>query len=576
MMSKTLDDYQKAAIYFPPSKSVIVEAPPGHGKTFVMARRIEFILQSGYIHPPQKVLGLTFTNAAAGEMLDDIRSNLSLEQQSFVKVMTFHSVCYKVLRAYGNVIGIDRDFLIVGELQQQKFLKSTISRITNQPEDSDFVKRVLEAYGEWIIETVLKKNSQYAHPWHQKLINLVDIEYKNILGANQVDYNYLLLNTIKLFNTNPNILDYYRGTFRYILVDEFQDTNPLQFQLLSYLVFGDTGDTSFLPEAPVFILTDREQAIFRFQGATPENIEKAKKAFNSTELSLLINYRSNCPKIIALTQKIRREPNVPTIEKVDFTISQTPKEEAQLIINRINEYSGPKHDICVIAQSSYYLSDLRCALEDHSIPFVFVPDFKAKSVELKYGSIFEAIRKLADETNSTEKLTLRIRKIFQDENPSWQNDDVLSALIDLATKFEQSVSGKSLSEKTRLFYNDILIEINWGNLLRKRVRNKVFLSTIHGVKGLQFAHVHLCGLVNFVHIHSSICYPCNFGNNFDSIKNSLVEPYNTFYVGVSRAQDELYLYAVKKSSNNKCRTPICILTDFRDYINFPQNVTFCR
>jgi len=571
----TLDSHQKAAIYFQPAKSCIVEAPPGYGKTFVMARRIEFILQSGFIHSPQKILGLTFTNAAAGEMWDDIRSHLSLEKQSVVKVMTFHSLCYKVLHAYGNVIEINRDFLIIGELQQQKIIKSIISRIIGQPQDSDSVKEVLEAYGEWVKEIILKINPQYSHPIHQETINKLDIEYKNILGTNQVDYNYLLFNTINLFKTNPNILDYYRGTFRYILVDEFQDTNPLQFQLLSFLVFGIKEHVSFLPAAPVFILTDREQAIYRFQGATPENIEKAINVFCCSKLGLQINYRSNNPKIIALTQKMRKEPNIPVNDKVGFTISLNPKEEAQLIIERIEKYLGPKHDICVIAQNSYHFNELRNALEDHLIPYVFVPDFKAKPVELKYGSVFEAIRILVNEINSTEKLTSRIREIFQGENPSWQNDDVLSALFDLAIKFEQSNYRKCLSEKARLFYNDIFIEINWGNLLRKRVRNKVFLSTIHGVKGLQFAHVHLCGLVNFEHIYKSICFQCNFGNNIDSLKNSLIEPYSTFYVGVSRAQDELYLYAVKKNSNNKNRIPICFLSDFRDYIDYPQNVAFC-
>ncbi len=576
MTIKILDEHQKAAIYFSPNKSIIVEAPPGHGKTFVMARRIEFILESGFIHSPQKILGLTFTNSAAGEMLDDIRSHLSLEQQSLVKVMTFHSLCYKILHAYGNVIGIDRNFLIIGELQQGKILRSIASTIVDQPQDSDSVKKVVEDYGEWIRETFLKVNSQYIHPSYQQTINLINIEYEKIRGANQVDYNYLLLNTIKLIRMNPNILDFYRGTFRYILVDEFQDTNPLQFQLLSYLVFGDKEHPSFLSSAPVFILTDREQAIFRFQGATPENSEKARDLFDCTELFLKINYRSNSPKIIAITQKMRRESTLPASEKIGFTISPTPKEEAQLIINRIEEYPGPKHDICVIAQNSYHFSQLREALEDHSISYVFVPDFKAKSVELKYGSIFDAISKLVNEIYSTTKLVSRIREIFQDELPDWQNDDVLCALLDLATNFEQSIRGKNLSEKARLFYNDIFIEINWGNLLRKRVRNKVFISTIHGVKGLQFAHVHFCGLVNYEHIHSSICFKCSFGKNFDSIKGLLKEPYSTLYVGITRAQEELYLYAVKRNSNNKNRTPICLLSYFRDYINIPQSVTFCR
>ena len=103
-----LDNNQRKAVYLPYTESAIIEAPPGHGKTFVMARRIEFLLQSGYIKPPKKILGLTFTNAAAGEMLDDIKLRINGKHLDLIKVMTFHSFCYKILRAYGNLLGYDR------------------------------------------------------------------------------------------------------------------------------------------------------------------------------------------------------------------------------------------------------------------------------------------------------------------------------------------------------------------------------------------------------------------------------------------------------------------------------------
>lgn len=111
--SINLDENQKKAVFLSPLTSAIIEAPPGYGKTFVMARRIEYILQSGFIIAPQKILGLTFSNSAAGEMLDDIRVHLHPNFVGQVKVMTFHSFCHKVLRSFGNVAGISRNFDIL-------------------------------------------------------------------------------------------------------------------------------------------------------------------------------------------------------------------------------------------------------------------------------------------------------------------------------------------------------------------------------------------------------------------------------------------------------------------------------
>lgn len=571
-----MDDYQKEAVYWPPMKSVIIKAPPGHGKTFIMARRIEYILHSEFIRTPHKILGLTFTNSAAGEMMDDIRIQLSLEQQTLVRVMTFHSFCYKVLHAYGNIIGLDRNFMILGELQQQRIFASIFSAILGLPPDSAEIEKCQDAYIEWVKEKYLKMNAGYVHPTHQQILDQASTEYEKKLGSNQIDYNNLLKKTISLFEAAPEILEWYRSTFRYILVDEFQDTNQLQLKLLLLLVKGDPSQpSSRLPEAHVYILTDPEQAIFRFQGATPENIEIAKEKFKCDQLSLHTNYRTTNPRIIALTRRMRKEPYTEISERIPFIVSQSPTEEAQLIFSKIKDYPGALHDICVISQSSYYFEDLKEVLESQSIPFVFIPDFKAKSVERKYGSIFDGISQIVKTSSSNGKLTSRIQKIFEDESQDWYEDEVLSALFDLAINFERSVMGNNITEKARQFYNDIFIEINWGNLLRKRVRNKVFLSTIHGVKGLQFPQVHLTGLVNYEHIHSSICYPCNGGKEFRKLIGALKEPYSTLYVGISRAQDELFLYAVRRNSRGKSRTPICLLSYLQNVINIPQNIAFC-
>lgn len=575
MTSYKLDDHQIEAIYFPPKHSVIVEAPPGHGKTFVMARRVEYILQSGHIKYPHKILGLTFSNSAAGEMRDDIRTHITGEQIHHIQIMTFHSFCYKALRAYGNVICIPRDFMIIGDLQKGRLLNNIIEETFNYSQDSESAKSILEAYQEWTKENILRNNAQYVYPSCQNEINELHSQYMSKLNSNQIDYNHILVYTILLFEQFPNILEFYRATYRYIIVDEFQDTNPLQFSLLSLLICGVDSYSTNLPAAPVFILADHEQAIYRFQGSTPENIEKAKNQFACKKLGLHCNYRSTSSMLVKFTTKLRGQDILPDNEKIDFAISNNPREEAQIMCGRILGYHGNWDEICVIAQNQYLLSQIREFFEECDIPYVFVPDFRANAIEQKYESTFEAICHLADGKITNRNLSTQILQIYKDEKLNWKEDDVLCALLDLAASFEQTVSRISFQEKARLFYNDVFIEIHWGNLLRKRVRDKVFLSTIHGVKGLQFSQVHLCGLVNYGHIHSTVCYPCCFGRNLNNFQIQLHDTLNMLYVGVTRAQDDLFLYAVKKAANGKHRLPICLLQPVQNFLNLPDQVRFC-
>jgi len=470
-----------------------------------MARRIEYLLQSGYIHEPQKILGLTFTNAAAGEMLDDIKGRVKGDTLDSIRVMTFHSLGYKILRAYGNLIGLHRDFKIVGEIDRERIIKRQIERLKLQINEAQFI--------DWMREKYLKNNLEYKLPTNDESMQVLYKEYVKELGYGCVDYDHLLINVVDLFSRYPNVLEILRSAFRYILVDEFQDTNPLQFEVLFLLVAGCRGATAsekVLP-APVFILADEHQAIYRFQGATPENINLAKETFKCSVITLQTNHRSSNESILLLTKKMRGIDVKPPEKKVNMTILPSPTEEAILINERIKTFKGSLHDICVIAQNEYRLYTVRQLLDTLKIPYVFVPDFRSKSIQKRYEGIFTAISQLPDDRNFHGKLASRIRNIYQSFSVEDNNDEVLKALLTLAINFDNRGDRIIFSERARQFYNDIFLQIHWGNLLRKTVRNKIFLSTIHGVKGLQFPQVHICGLSNFEHIHSSICYElCSF------------------------------------------------------------------
>ena len=311
-----LDKNQHKAVFLPFEESAIVEAPPGHGKTFVMARRIEFLIESGYIKAPKKILGLTFTNAAAGEMLDDIKSRIMGKPLDLIRVMTFHSFCYKILRAYGNLLGFDRNFQIISEVEQTRVLREVSARLSLPLEEAQ--------YSEWRKEVHLKNNPNYSSQY-SSVASRIYQEYVGELGSAKADYDNLLLKTIELFERFPAVLDSYRSVFQYILVDEFQDTNPLQFKFLLSLVFGNKlSKTEEETVAPVFILADEAQAIYRFQAATPENIKAAKESFNCTEIKLDVNYRSNSESIINLTKAMRDNKIQASAVKAKLSISANP------------------------------------------------------------------------------------------------------------------------------------------------------------------------------------------------------------------------------------------------------------
>jgi len=565
MANAILDTKQRLAVFFAPNKSVIVEAPPGHGKTFVMARRIEYLIQSSWIKAPKKILGLTFTNAAAGEMQDDIKSRINGENLDLIRVMTFHSLGYKILRAYGNLIGLDRNFQIVGEIDCSKFLQIVSARLNTAITEQQF--------SEWITEKLIKGNNEWEASFDTRDAEFLYQNYIKELGATKLDYDNLLLRLLELFDKHPHVLEMYRSVFKYILVDEFQDTNPLQFKVLLLLVFGSpkTGNEPI----PVFILADKEQAIYRFQGATPENIEAAKNKFRCEEITLEKNYRSNSEDISSLTKILRGVSATPTEKKVAFAISQTPTEEARLIYDRIKIYKGNLDNIGVIAQSEYRMAEIRDLLDKQKVPYVFVPDFRSKSIQKNYEAIFSAISNLPDDKGFNGKLSTKIHQIYDSFGADENNDEVLKALLTLAVNFDSRGEKASFPERALKFYNDIFIQVNWGNLLRKTVKNKVFLSTIHGVKGLQFSQVHICGLSNFEHIHSSICYPCNWGKNIKSASAGLGDAAKTLYVGISRAQDELFLYSTLQSANGKKRQVICLLAPYKDFFDVSGAAVYC-
>ena len=564
-----MDRSQRAAIRQPVNLPTLVIAPPGYGKTYVMTARISYVLQRGYVRPPTRILGLTFTNAAAGEMMDRVRLQITPRLLDSISIMTFHSFCYKALRAYGNYVDVKRNYAVVGEVQRSRILLQLFEKAGVQlDENSPSNTAEMQAFENWLKERILRLKGAFLDSDFEELLEDVYEQYLAELGADSLDFMHILLYARRLFLEFPQVLELYRSAFWYILVDEFQDTNPLQFDLLRLLAHGHPEAERKLPARPVFILADPDQAIYEFQGATPVNVRDAEEAFHCDVIRLERNHRTKADSIISLSTALRSRSS-PTImeqqpQKVQLLVASNPTEEANKIVERIQGYEGPLHEVCVVAQSSYRLYPVRDVLsrDDVNLPFVFVPDFRSKDVERNYAPVFESLAELTGQSTGRGRLVTQVRRIFASLSSNWEDDEVLKILSNLAGQYDYKFGSLSLQDKAREFSNDIMLDINWGDLLRRNVRDKVFLSTIHGVKGLQFEQMHICGLVNYEHVHSSICYPCKWGANRDRYLDELEEPFRTLYVAVTRAQSQLYLYVSRRSANNRSRNPVCLLRPF--------------
>ena len=215
-MPENLNPKQQQAVHTTDG-AVLVIAGAGTGKTHVLISRIMYILNCGLAQPYQ-ILALTFTNKAANEMKSRL-STLSDGRWNAGDIWcgTFHSVCLRILRRNASRIGLRSDFLIYGEDDQKSVIKSLLTASTKTP--AEYVEEF----------SLIKDRGTSAFTNRDKLFNAYNAELARL---NALDFGDIILKTIDLFDKNPDILSYYQNKFKYILVDEFQDTNTAQMELL--------------------------------------------------------------------------------------------------------------------------------------------------------------------------------------------------------------------------------------------------------------------------------------------------------------------------------------------------------
>ncbi|MEE1518103.1 MAG: DNA helicase PcrA [Lachnospiraceae bacterium] len=263
---------------------VLILAGAGSGKTRVITNRIAYLIEECGVNP-WNIMAITFTNKAAGEMRERVDDMVGFGSES-IWVSTFHSTCVKILRRYIDRIGYDNSFTIYDTDDQKSVMKDICKRLqidTKNLKEKTILGYISSAKNEMVSPQSYMKMNQ--SDYHMSKVAQAYVEYQETLKKNNaLDFDDLLVLTVELFKNCPDVLDYYQERFKYIMVDEYQDTNTVQFELISLLAEKYKN---------LCVVGDDDQSIYKFRGANIRNILDFERVFPDTAvIKLEQNYRS--------------------------------------------------------------------------------------------------------------------------------------------------------------------------------------------------------------------------------------------------------------------------------------------
>ena len=349
----TLNDAQRAAVSAPVGP-VLVLAGAGSGKTRVLIHRIAWVIQNEGASP-HSILAVTFTNKAALEMRQRIEKLLGIPGNS-MWVGTFHGIAHRLLRLHWRDAGLPQSFQILDGEDQLRLIKKIVRAM--ELDEARWVPREIQWFinhnkDEGIRPPVMKDAGD---PTRKQLIKIYAEYEAQCQRTGVVDFAELLLRAYELWLKNPAILKHYQHRFRHVLIDEFQDTNAIQYAW-ALLIAGQDG-------AP-FVVGDDDQSIYRWRGARVENLTRFSKDFPAAKLFRLEqNYRSTGNILKAANQLIsnntgRLGKNLWTEgtdgERIKLYAAFNERDEAEFVMNRIREWvnqGGLRRDVAILYRSN--------------------------------------------------------------------------------------------------------------------------------------------------------------------------------------------------------------------------------
>ena len=373
-MSKydTLNPMQREAV-FHTEGPLLVLAGAGSGKTRVLTHRIAYLIEEKRV-APWNIMAITFTNKAAAEMRERVDKIVG-EGAEAIWVSTFHSSCVRILRRFIDRLGYDTNFTIYDGDDQKTLMKQVLKKMQADPKqfkERAVLSRISAAKNDRI--TADEFEQQAGADFREKKIAQIYREYqKELKKNNALDFDDLLVKTVELFEANADVLEYYQDKFRYIMVDEYQDTNLVQFKLVDLLAKKYRN---------ICVVGDDDQSIYKFRGANIENILSFEKAFPGARvIKLEQNYRSTQSILNAANEVIRhnrgrKDKTLWTANdegpKVRFRQYDTAYEEADAIVRVILRDGREYQDYAVLYRTNAQSRLLEEKCIYYSIPYRLV------------------------------------------------------------------------------------------------------------------------------------------------------------------------------------------------------------
>lgn len=351
---------------------LLILAGAGSGKTSTMTCRIAYMIDELHIDPRQ-ILAVTFTNKAAGEMRDRVETLVGADLNMWI--LTFHSACLRILRKHAEVLGYGSDFAVYDPTDQKTVIKNILKELNMDSK---------KAKPPYFLNVISKCKEQKLSPEDYLAQNGDDYKHKNIYEVyaryqktlasnNAMDFDDLLLNAVRLFEKDEAVLLEYQNRFRYIMVDEYQDTNMLQYQFIKML--AEAHDN-------ICVVGDDDQCIYQWRGADIRNILEFEKDFkNAKVIKLEQNYRSTSTILDAahsvITHNVGRKSKKLWTEhemghKITYHRADNEREEAHFIaseINRLKTIDRKYSDFAVLYRTNAQSRTFEEALTNRGIPY---------------------------------------------------------------------------------------------------------------------------------------------------------------------------------------------------------------
>lgn len=368
----TLNPMQKEAVLHTEGP-LLVLAGAGSGKTRVLTHRIAYLIEEKGVNP-WNILAITFTNKAAGEMRERVDKLVGFGADS-IWVSTFHSTCVRILRRHIESLGYTTNFTIYDSDDQKTLMRQVLKTLDLDPKiykDRAMMGLISTAKNELVTAVEFELNA--SGDFRQKKAAEVYKEYQGQLKKNNaLDFDDLIMKTVQLFENNPEILDYYQERFKYILVDEYQDTNTAQFKLISLLACKYKN---------LCVVGDDDQSIYKFRGANIGNILNFEKSYSGAKvIKLEQNYRSSQSILNAANEVIhhnrgRKDKTLWTANEegplVQFKQFENASQEADAIVGDILNSSSDYQDCAVLYRTNAQSRLIEEKCLQHNVPYRMV------------------------------------------------------------------------------------------------------------------------------------------------------------------------------------------------------------